>query len=89
MPRMMAMSSTAPFSQVATIMRCSPGSSGTLVGKDGAALASANRLRRFFDQSICGSQVIRPNIIGSNIEKVRRQAFLQKLQRVASLRVVR
>ena len=82
MPRMVARSSTAPFSQVATITRCSLGWSGTLVGKDGGAEPAANpactsssdRTSSPCTSSLCTSR------------KVRRQAFLQKLQRVFAAR---
>ncbi len=89
MPRMVSTSSTAPFSQVATIMRCSPGWSGTLVMKeveiDGGASPAANPLAP--SSSLRASSVRTSSVRTSR--KVRRQAFLQKLQRVSSLCVVR
>src|SRR6185369_11021685 len=66
-------SSTVPFSQVAMMRRCSPCINGTLV-----TFLMGTKLVSGFGVSAVLISI-----------KVRRQLFLQKLQRVFSLRVVR
>ena len=70
---MLATSSTVPFSHVATTSRCSSSAFGTLDWNATAVFGSA--------ATTAGGILMSMN--------VRRQSFLQKLQRVASLLVVR
>jgi hypothetical protein len=84
MPRIVSTSSTVPFSQVAMINRCSSAAFATFdTNLTGTALGAA---------SAGGAAAAATAIASGDIlmsMNVRRQLFLQKLQRVASLRVVR
>src|SRR5262245_6063419 len=86
-PRMSLTSSTVPFSHVAIIRRCSSAAFATFetnlaetaLTRGGAAAAAP-------EPTCSAADVGTPILISIN---VRRQLFLQKLQRVDSLRVVR
>jgi hypothetical protein len=73
MPRIVSTSSTVPFSQVAMISRRSSSALTTGDAKDSGGPTA--------DDSMLSGILMSMN--------VRRQLFLQKLQRVASFRVVR
>src|SRR5262249_46294306 len=100
MPRIESTSSTVPFSHVAIINRCSSSAFGTLDRNfSGAATGAASTWDPActWDPALAGLFSVRLKSDATTVVagailmsiNVRRQLFLQKLQRVDSLRVVR